>query len=86
MRRWHSETALMQARMGFARADHDQWRYLFGSCGCRRCTSDGIGWFRDRHPRDCGRPRCGLCHGEKVYGRKARGATLRRAVDFELSL
>jgi len=79
MRRWHSETALMIARMQFARADHDQ-------CACRRCTSDGIGWFRDRHPRDCGRARCGCCHGEKAYGPKRRGATKRRAVEFELSL
>jgi len=88
MQRWHSETALMEARMKFARADHNRWRDLPRSklCACRRCTSDGIGWFRDRHPRDCGRARCGCCHGEKAYGPKRRGATKRRAVEFELSL
>lgn len=27
------------------------------------------GRFRKRHPLDCGRSRCGLCHGEKRFGR-----------------
>jgi len=26
------------------------------------------GRFRKRSPFDCGNPRCGLCHGDKVYG------------------
>lgn len=86
MRRWHSEIPLMRKRMALARDNHNQWRDRSWSCTCRRCTSDGIGWFRDRHPRDCGRTKCGICHGEKAYGPKRRGATRRRAVDFELSL
>jgi hypothetical protein len=24
--------------------------------------------FRKRHPLDCGKPRCQLCHREKVFG------------------
>ena len=36
------------------------------------------------HPRDCGRPRCGACHGEKCYAPKRRGAECRRAIRFDL--
>lgn len=87
MRRWHSETVLMRKRMALARVDHNQWRDLFGPkpCDCGMCTSDGIGWFRDRHPRDCGRAKCGCCHPHKGVP-KARASKRRRAIDFELSL
>jgi hypothetical protein len=27
--------------------------------------------FRKRHPFDCGRTRCQVCHSEKVHGRKS---------------
>lgn len=24
--------------------------------------------FRKRHPFDCGKPKCIMCHGEKIFG------------------
>jgi len=30
------------------------------------------GAFRKSHPLDCGNPRCGLCHGDKVWGEPRR--------------
>jgi hypothetical protein len=29
------------------------------------------GRFRKRHPLDCGRAKCKLCHGEKLYGKRS---------------
>lgn len=28
------------------------------------------GHFRKRKPLDCGRPRCGVCHADKKFGRE----------------
>lgn len=52
------------------------------------------GRFRKRHPLDCGRASCKLCHGEKAYGKrsvKVRSADEAfalqlREVDLELEL
>jgi hypothetical protein len=41
-----------------------QWRTL--SPGAESVER---GRFRKRKPLDCGRARCGLCHGEKLHGR-----------------
>lgn len=38
-----------------------------------------------RHPADCGNPRCGLCHGDKVYGSGARRQAGRREVAREVA-
>lgn len=29
------------------------------------------GRFRKRHPLDCGRANCKLCHGEKIFGKRS---------------
>lgn len=50
------------------------------SCHCYR----GMGYFRKRHPLDCGNPRCGLCHYGKFHTRKARASKRREAIEFEL--
>ena len=34
--------------------------------------------FRDRHPLDCGKTRCMLCHGEKLLFKKARRREFRK--------
>jgi hypothetical protein len=43
------------------------------------------GRWAKRHPGDCGRARCGLCHGDKLYGPKARGAAKRAAILDQLA-
>jgi hypothetical protein len=51
------------------------------SCHCYL----GPGFFRKRHPRDCGRPRCGLCSYGKNYEPKRRAAIQRVALAYELA-
>jgi hypothetical protein len=50
------------------------------TCHCFR----GAGYFRKRHPFDCGNPRCGLCHFEKFWVPKARATKKRAAIQYEL--
>ena len=80
MRRWHSETALMLRRIAIDRAEHR----ASGDLSCP-CFGDRIGLFRKRHPRDCGNPRCGLCHWSKFWTPSDRANARRRAIEFELT-
>lgn len=43
-----------------------------------------LGRWRKRHPYDCGRTRCGTCHGDKAYGRKRRGEKKRAAIEYSM--
>jgi len=73
MRRWHSprERTIMLRRWRLEIAVHER-------------RDGGMGFLRKRKPYDCGRPRCGLCHGDKFHAPKARARRLREAVEFEL--
>jgi hypothetical protein len=50
------------------------------TCHCYR----GMGYFRKRHPLDCGNTKCCSCHWEKYVEPKARQNKLRAAIVFEL--
>jgi hypothetical protein len=39
-----------------------------------------------RHPLDCGNPRCGLCHGDKVFLGGARRQAGKRELAREVAL
>jgi hypothetical protein len=69
MKRWHEDVAVMARRAKVW--DRVGW-------GDRE-----LGRFRKRHPLDCGRPRCGLCHGEKNYAAGKRSRHRREALAFE---
>jgi hypothetical protein len=60
LKRYAEDSALIERRAKFWRA-----RGLAGN------QSVEPGRFRKRHPLDCGRARCGLCHSEKLYGRRS---------------
>lgn len=49
-------------------------------CHC----ANGIGTVRKKKPLDCGRVRCGVCHGEKFFAPKNRGAKKRAAIAWDL--
>lgn len=44
-----------------------------------------LGRFRKRDGLDCGRPRCGCCHGDKFLGAGRRTNERRAAISFELA-
>ncbi len=48
---------------------------------------DSAGRFRKRKPLDCGRAKCKLCHGEKLYNRPSvKDLRADEAFRFELQL
>ena len=87
MRRWHSEHALMFRRWKQEMAIHGyDWRNPPDpKCDRNAChCAAGIGSMRKKAPLDCGKTRCGTCHGEKFYAPKARATKKRVAIAFEL--
>jgi hypothetical protein len=50
MNRWHKERGIMLRRKKVA----TWWP-----------EREGIGWYRKRHPMDCGQTRCPCCHWYK---------------------
>jgi len=93
MKRWHEEVPLMLRRWKQEMEIHGyDWRNPPAlSCepseqGCRgvcHCAA-GIGSMRWKKPLDCGRARCGICHWERNYEPRRRGAKKRAAIDFEV--
>ena len=92
MRRWHQERDLMLRRWRIEIAKHERGYSHMAlapvppqdcdePCHCYR----GPGFLRKRRPLDCGRPRCGVCHFEKIYGRQARANEGRQAIEFDLA-
>ena len=86
MRRWHSERNLMVRRWRQELAWHsDSYAWIAPpslapaiDCHCAR----GIGTMRKRTPLGCNRPRCQLCHYEKLFP-PDRGSIRRRAIEFD---
>jgi hypothetical protein len=84
LKRWHEERDLMLRRWRLEIAEHERWdkgyphMYLAplppDSCDVDKCHCyRGPGYFRKRHPFDCGNTRCGLCHwGKWDGGRRSR--------------
>lgn len=72
--RRHQAARVIAARRRFLREDWDAPHLL----------DQPPGRWRKRHPGDCGRARCGLCHGDKLFGPKARGAAKRAAIAAQL--
>ncbi|HKX17158.1 MAG TPA: hypothetical protein VJT33_04015 [bacterium] len=91
MRRWHDELPLLlhRWREELRKHDLDPAPYLGAyTRGIRICSTvcdceKGPGVLRKRHPGDCGRARCGLCHWSKVHRIPARRHRLRYAFQFE---
>ncbi len=71
MKRWHEDLALMRTRSRSFLAEH---------------RPGPLGAHRKRHPGDCGKAGCGLCHGDKHYGPKRRVNERRHAIQLELTL
>jgi hypothetical protein len=87
MRRWHEEHALMFRRWKQEMEIHGyDWRNPPDpKCDRNAChCAAGIGSQRKKKPLDCGRVRCGVCHGDKFYADKARANKKREAIEFEL--
>jgi hypothetical protein len=101
MRRWHQERDLMLRRWRLEIAQHEMGasqrgqrrygRYDFAplppascedACHCYR----GAGYFRKRHPLDCGHTRCGLCswHKQPWETKRRRRRDRQEAIAFEL--
>lgn len=70
MRRFHSEAALFERRQKFAAHYYT--------------SRNQLGRWRKRNPLDCGRVRCGICHGDKFYAPKARHNNKLAAIQYEL--
>lgn len=95
MKRWHSEVPLMLRRWKQEMEIHGyDWRNPpelscvpseqgVGSGKVCHCSA-GIGALRWKKPLDCGRARCGICHSEKFYEPKRRGAKKRAAIEFDI--
>ncbi len=66
MRRWHEDQSVT----------HPQWRVHSDFAHEGRPTGcpcdEQPGRFRKRRALDCGRPRCQLCHFDKIHGIKGR--------------
>lgn len=76
MRRWHQELPLMLARWRAERRRHRQPGPGFIEDG--QHDLKGPGTLRKRKPFDCGKPRCAVCHWDKLHGyRPAREGTRR---------
>lgn len=93
LRRWRLEIAKHEAWMTRNRPGYRKYNlfYDFAPIPPDLCDIDdpchcylGPGFFRKRHPFDCGRSKCGVCHGEKNYGRKNRFNKRREAIEFDL--
>lgn len=85
MRRWHEERSLMLRRWKMEMRLHGyDWRNPPDpKCDRNAChCAAGIGSMRKKKPLDCGNPRCGVCHGDKFFGPKARGTKKRDAIRF----
>lgn len=96
LRRWRMEIAL--------HGGHDGWRLeefarpvelyaplppVYDRCDDRICHCfRGAGFFRKRHPLDCGKARCFMCHTGKLLGYTKHGGVRsnerRRAIEFEV--
>lgn len=89
MRRWHEEREMMLRRWRFEIAIHEGWPIASlhpippvvcdDSCHCYL----GPGFFRDRHPLDCGRSQCGVCHTKPIVYRAEKKRERRKAMERE---
>lgn len=87
LRRWRNEIAAHGGHSGWLIDDRSGWQEApipppacdIDTCHCFQ----GPGYFRKRHPFDCGNPKCPLCHFEKFWMPKNRGNTRRKAIQFE---
>lgn len=79
MRRWHADRRVTirewrEHRRNHVRSNLERWPARIGrdpdevDCEC----DEQVGRFRKTDAYDCGRPRCGVCHGEKFYGKGRR--------------
>lgn len=74
MKRYHEDRGLMSRRRKFYSHVMD-------------VLVDSAGRFRKRKPLDCGRAKCKLCHGEKLYNRPSvKDLRADEAFRFELPL
>jgi hypothetical protein len=78
MKRWHVERPLMLRRWQLEKEKHTDNGEIVGDCHCLR----GPGFMRKRRPYGCHRPRCKLCHWEKLYP-QPRGPKKRAEIEFE---
>ena len=79
MRKSGEERAIVRRRVRFA-CDHD----LMGAYSAPGVESGGR--FRKRHPADCGRSRCHVCHGDKLYGKLSKAIkAFREAADLQVA-
>lgn len=67
MRRAALERGLAERRWRLWAAERANTLADFGSRVILRAARSP-GHFRKRHPYDCGRPRCHVCHGSKLLG------------------
>jgi len=97
MRRWHEERDLMMRRWRMELATHmgacigpdrrpnQEWPAPPAvSCDVDCHCANGIGTMRKNRVYGCGNPRCGICHFEKYYVPKRRGARKRAEINFDL--
>lgn len=63
MKRYEAEKPLLARR----KREYERFLGRFGSSAAKV----EAGRFRKRHPLDCGRPGCLLCHSEKVFKRRS---------------
>ena len=65
MKRWHEEVAIAIRH----RKVHSQFAHDGRPTGCE--CDERVGPFRKFRGMGCGRPKCQVCHYEKVHGIKA---------------
>lgn len=89
MRRWHEDTPLLRRRVKDVRLYYHLDRDRVGGYSFDyyrwRDTQLQLGRWRKHKPLDCGRAKCGFCHGDKFYSRKARATKRRQAIEFDLN-
>lgn len=82
MRRWHQEVPLMISRW---REKQRRRHPVPDTIEDSSQSPKRPGTFRKRRPFDCGRPRCGLCHWNKIVGyRPVRESTRRGRLNAHL--
>lgn len=64
MKRWHEEKHIAARNL----REYEQSNF----CGCK----NQLGRYRKQDAHDCGKPECGMCHGEKVVKAKSYKAKL----------
>ena len=66
--RRHQDERIIAKRLKLVKQRDNKFRDCSGKTYYEQIAAEP-GRLRKHHPYDCGNPRCGLCHSEKIWGK-----------------